>query len=207
MSQQLPVNWPSDIEYLRQPTLSSAVSAPALKLLNTPTLATASHQRLALSSIPFPNPHVRITPVHDPSHPANGQAGLFAIDHLLPNTFILPYIGHLHTNHPQDTDASSSYDISLDRELGLALDAAKAGNEARFVNDYRGNADKPNAEFRDCWVQTADKKWERWIGIFVLSAGKAGKRKQGIRPGQEILVSYGKAFWTERKTEAGHQQA
>lgn len=201
MSHQVPVNWPSDIEYLRQPQVSPAVSAVALKLLNTPTSATAAHARLAISSIPFPNPHVRITPVHDPQHPANGQAGLYALKHLAPDTLILPYIGRLHTNNDQDTDPSSSYDISLDRDLGLALDAAKAGNEARFVNDYRGIAEKPNAEFRDCWIQMADKRWERWIAIFVLSAGKAGKRKQGIRPGDEILVSYGKGFWTERKGE------
>ena len=37
-------------------------------------------------------------------------------------------------------------------------------------------------------------KWERRVGIFVLSAGKAGKRKGGIKPGEEILVSYGKGM-------------
>lgn len=35
-------------------------------------------------------------------------------------------------------------------------------------------------------------KWERRVGIFVLSAGKAGKRKGGIKAGEEVLVSYGK---------------
>ena len=205
MSGQLPVNWPLEIEYLRQPQVSPAVPVATLKLLNKPTATTASHARLALTSIPFPNPRVRITPVSDPSHPANGQFGLFALKHLTPDTFILPYIGRLHSDTSEDTDATSNYDISLDRELGLALDAAKSGNEARFVNDYRGIADRQNAEFRDCWIQIAPGKWERWIGIFVLSAGKAGKRKAGIRPGEEILVSYGKGFWQERKTEAGRR--
>ncbi|KAK5083668.1 hypothetical protein LTR05_006172 [Lithohypha guttulata] len=33
------------------------------------------------------------------------------------------------------------------------------------------------------------------VAIFVLPAGKSGKRKHGIRAGQEVLVSYGKGFW------------
>lgn len=35
----------------------------------------------------------------------------------------------------------------------------------------------------------------RGVAIFVLPVGKSGKRKDGIRAGQEILVSYGKGFW------------
>lgn len=113
-------------------------------------------------------------------------------------------MGHLHTNDPEDTDPSSSYDITLDRELGLSIDASKAGNEARFINDYRGVKDKPNAEFKDMWVRVGEKKWERWIGVFVLNVGKAGLRKAGIRGGEEIVVSYGKGFWEDRKNKAGH---
>lgn len=105
----------------------------------------------------------------------------------------------MHTDTPTDTDPTSSYDISLDRDLGISIDAAKAGNEARFVNDYRGIRDKPNAEFRDIWVKVGDMRWERWIGIFVLGEGRAGLRKGGLRKGEEILVSYGKGFWAERK--------
>ena len=40
------------------------------------------------------------------------------------------------------------------------------------------------------------------MGIFVLPAGKAGKRKAGIKAGDEILVSYGKGYWEARKTMA-----
>lgn len=39
------------------------------------------------------------------------------------------------------------------------------------------------------------KQGMRGVGIFVLPAGRAGKRKDGIRAGQEVLVSYGKGFW------------
>ena len=72
------------------------------------------------------------------------------------------------------------------------------------ANDYRTIADRPNAEFRDCLVQVRSKradgmKWERRVGIFVLSAGKAGKRKGGIKAGEEILVSYGKVSCNQHK--------
>ena len=76
------------------------------------------------------------------------------------------------------------------------------------VNDYRTIADRPNAEFRDCFVQVKSQKrtdgvkWERRVGVFVLSAGKAGKRKGGINAGEEILVSYGKGFWESRQVIA-----
>ena len=36
----------------------------------------------------------------------------------------------------------------------------------------------------------------RGVAIFVMPAGKSGKRKRGIQAGQEVLVSYGKGFWS-----------
>lgn len=42
----------------------------------------------------------------------------------------------------------------------------------------------------------------RGVAIFVLPAGKSGKRKGGIPVGQEILVSYGKGFWAHHKETA-----
>ena len=111
---------------------------------------------------------------------------------------ILFYIGIVHGN--EDTDVTSDYDLSLDRELGLGVDAATAGNEARFINDYRGITDRgPNAEFREVWVETSKGKYEKRMGVFVLPAGKSGKRAAGIKKGEEILVSYGKGFWNGRR--------
>lgn len=98
-------------------------------------------------------------------------------------------------------------DLAYDRESGLSIDSAICGNEARFINDYRGIAERSNVEFRDCFVQVKSEKradgvkWERRVGIFVLSLGKAGKRT-GIKAGDEILVNYGKGFWEGRKTLA-----
>lgn len=103
------------------------------------------------------------------------------------------------------SNVASNYDLSLDRELDLSVDATKHGNEARFINDYRGvRTEGPNAEFRDCVLQIGHGTWERRIGVFVLSKGKndKGPRAQGIKKGDEILVSYGKGFWDARRTEA-----
>jgi len=68
----------------------------------------------------------------------------------------------------------------------------------RFINDYRGVAEAPRAEFRDIFVDIGNGKVEKRIGVFVLSAGKSGKRAKGIPKGQEILISYGKGFWGAR---------
>lgn len=43
----------------------------------------------------------------------------------------------------------------------------------------------------------------RGVAVFVMPAGKAGKRKGGIKKGQEVLVSYGKGFWAHHGGEGG----
>ncbi|KAG9659886.1 hypothetical protein KCU64_g3565, partial [Aureobasidium melanogenum] len=88
--EQLPIDWPEDIEYLRRPKISPAVPAIALKILNTPTAATASFTRFSADALSFPNPDVRIVPLNDPDHPAHGQYGLAAMKHFHPGNFILP---------------------------------------------------------------------------------------------------------------------
>lgn len=42
----------------------------------------------------------------------------------------------------------------------------------------------------------------RGVAIFVMPAGRSGKRKGGIKKGQEILVSYGKGFWAHHGSES-----
>ena len=192
-----PKEWPQNIPYLRAPVYSKKISTAALNTLTLPkTDLPPTHQ---LHSTTSPSTNVRITKITAPSHPANGQYGLFANQNLPPNSFILCYIGYVHDK--ADTNESSDYDLSLDRELGIGVDASNMGNEARFINDYRGVADAPNAEFRDIYVDLGNGKVEKRMGVFVLSAGKSAKRAKGVQKGQEILVSYGKGFWTERQKE------
>lgn len=85
----------------------------------------------------------------------------------------------------------------LDRDAELAVDAEKAGNEARFINDFRGVGDQPNSEFRETWDP---RRGERCMAVFVLPSSKK-QAAGGIKKGDEILVSYGKGFWSKRKHE------
>jgi SET domain-containing protein len=150
-----------------------------------------------MSTSPTPNTlHIRITPITEPTHPAYCQYGLFAAKDLKSDSFIIFYLGLVHAQ--SDADLDSDYDLSFDRELGVGIDSAAMGNEARFINDYRGIDDAPNAEFREVWVAMGNGKSEKRMGVFVLSAGRSGKRAKGIGKGREILVSYGKGFWKER---------
>ncbi|KAI1175193.1 hypothetical protein F4777DRAFT_338929 [Nemania sp. FL0916] len=197
----IPKNWPPLVPYLSQPSFAPHLTQAQRESLRTrPTdLSTVipSHFQRGPCSL------ARIIPIKDPSHPANGQAGLFAARYLEPGTLILPYYGFVHSSlppHSLDHD-KSDYDLWLDREAGVAVDAEKAGNEARFVNDYRGVCERPNAEFRLCWDARSS---QQCMAVFVLPVGKNGAAKAGaggIAKGAEILVSYGKGFWSKRKEE------
>ena len=129
--------------------------------------------------------HVRIRLISDASHPAVGQYGLFAAKRIPPKTHIIDYMGELHCD-----DRDSDYDLSLYRSqdgANVGIDASAMGNEARFINDYRGVREKANAIFVD--GRTAS--WE--LRMSVWSAGQA------IKKGDEILVSYGKGWWRARQ--------
>jgi len=197
---ELPKAWPTGIFYLIAPSYSKTLDPTLLS-----TLRTHSNDALdiPLNTSKGPCSLVKITPISSPSHPALGQAGLFAAKDLKPGTFILQYLGELHVSlRPSpglslkiDPHANSDYDLSLDREHGIGIDADRSGNEARFINDYRSIADRPNAEFKEIWDE---RRKEKGMGVWVLGEGKSGKGK-GIKKGEEILVSYGRRFWGARK--------
>lgn len=201
-SSNIPKNWPPSLLYLEAPVYSSTIKPIHLSILRTPSIEA---KILPPSTPKGPCPLVKIVPVSSPSHPAYGQSGLFAVKDLKPGTFILQYLGEIHASPGLTSDgtpstdphASSDYDLSLDREHGIGIDAQKKGSEARFINDYRGVAERPNAEFKEILDQRRN---ERGMGVWVLPEGKSGKGK-GIRKGEEILVSYGKGFWGARKIE------
>lgn len=208
----VPKNWPQDIPYLTTPTYSSRLTPTHLTALRTRPAPPSSEDvtDLAPDLRRGPSPLVKIVTITDPSHPAHGQRGLFAARDLRPGTLVLPYLGQVHPGAAQegvegaDAHTKSDYDLWLSRPADLAVDAARAGNEARFINDYRGVPGRagPNAEFREVWdarVTAGGKMGERGIAVFVLPAGKSGRRTAGIARGEEILVSYGKGFWGSRR--------
>ena len=193
----LPQNWPTSLPYLTTPSYSPSLTKSHLTALRTPPMPPSTLPILPLPR--GPSPLVRITPITNPLHPAHGQSGLFAARDLRPGELIVPYLGELHPG--STTDPTSDYDLWLDREADVAVDAARTGNEARFVNDYRGvpGAERANAEFRDVWWEDLG---ERGMAVFVLPAGKRAvgrARTVGVGKGEEILVSYGKGFWGSRQ--------
>lgn len=205
----LPKNWPDSIRYLSSPIYSPQLTAAQLVAIRTrPADAPEDTQASPDALKPGPSASVRITPISDPQHPACGQSGLFAARDLRPGELVVAYAGEVHPGAGDgNPHAQSDYDLWLDHAAGVAVDAAQAGNEARFVNDYRGvpgrqqQQQRPNAEFREAWD---GRRGEKVMAVFVLPAGKKAvgrARTVGIAKGQEILVSYGKGFWQERMAE------
>ncbi len=185
MADKIPQNWPASLVYLRQPVFSKAIDKST-----TSRLSSGKPLKTAVSV-------TKIKMIESASHPANGQHGLFAAIDLAPNSFILDYVGFYHLPTPEDSDASSDYDLSLRHDdLYLGIDAAKMGNEARMINDYRGVKEAANARF-DSYV---NEDGEVKMGVFAMGSGKKGGK--GIKKGEEICVSYGKGYWKERNGDA-----
>ncbi|KAI8373044.1 uncharacterized protein BYT42DRAFT_646994 [Radiomyces spectabilis] len=127
--------------------------------------------------------HIKIKKITEKTHPCCGAYGLFAAQTLQPRQLILDYLGVVEYDGYDPTS-----DYVLRYGSALSIDAAKYGNEARFCNDFRGVASGPNV----CFLNYLDERTNHIrVGIFVL-----GNRK--IKKGEELLVTYGKSFWTNR---------
>ncbi|KDQ20643.1 hypothetical protein BOTBODRAFT_100151 [Botryobasidium botryosum FD-172 SS1] len=188
-----PPHWPSEsVTYINRARYAHSLPAEITSELKRSGSASNSSDEARPSS--KSKPPVVIRTITSPDHPAYNQRGLFASKKILPRTFILPYYGEIHS----DTRSQSDYDLSLFRSpstgLSVGVDAAKMGNEARFVNDYRGtDAKRANAEFREGWDGV--RRMEVWSG------------SEGIKKGEEILVSYGKGWWHARLGDQGDGEA
>ena len=213
---QPPSSWPSDISYIVKSRLSPGFPASLLPHIH---LVGWNPSRTKYDPKPILHPgHLAIKRISDPSHPAHGQAGLFAKKKIGPAELIIPYLGIIHHSlNPADNveldEAHSSvgtgnglehersdYDLSLVRisapdalnpypgyHVSIGVDANTAGNAARFVNDYRGIGSEPNAEFRLGHGAVGELRMEIW------------SLKKGVGKGDEVLVSYGKSWWSARK--------
>lgn len=169
-----PPRWPSQIQYISSSRYHSSVNLEARAFI----------QPNNNSSITIQSRLVGIRPISSPTHPAFGQYGLFAAKKIPPRTHIIDYIGEIHS----DDRPASDYDLSLYRSQNgwsVGIDASTMGNEARFINDYRGIRDKPNAIFVDARTASGE------LRMSIRSS-------EAIRKGEEILVSYGKAWWNAR---------
>ena len=203
-----PPSWPQGIAYLNKSRLSPAFPSSLVPFLFDPPLSNLTIAKLT----PRPtvhSTHVQIKVIADKGHPAYGQNGLYAKRKIAGGEMIIPYLGIIHsslipvnepTPGPTDGHAHSDYDLSLQRisashplnpfpnhHISIGIDAAMAGNAARFINDYRGIGPAPNAEFRLGKGEAGEIRMEVW------------SLKCGLTKGEEVLVSYGKGWWGARR--------
>lgn len=86
----LPGNWPEDIDFLTDQTYSERVLAEQLNTkLSRGSSDDESWIKISANLIVTPSPLVKIVTITDEKHPAYGQRGLFAAEHLQPDQFIL----------------------------------------------------------------------------------------------------------------------
>ncbi|ANB13045.1 hypothetical protein AWJ20_1323 [Sugiyamaella lignohabitans] len=177
MSASKPKNWPEGLIFVTRNVYSKKLAADEL--------AAIGHDVKKQATVRAQNPSnlVKIKKILDPKHPAYGQNGLFAARKLAPGSHVIDYLGYVHNS--QDTDPTSDYDIQLDKQSGIAIDAQKWGTEARMINDYRGIQSKPNVKFDDHYVDG-----QLRVAVFVLN--------QPISAGDELCINYGKGFWQAR---------
>ncbi|CAO3687828.1 unnamed protein product [Umbelopsis ramanniana] len=135
---------------------------------------------------------VKIKRITNPKHPCCGAYGLYAAQTLAPKQLIIHYIGIV--EYRDQYDPKSDYVLRFGPDL--SIDAGRYGNEARFCNNFRGIGERPNV----CFLNYQDERTKAIrVGIFVLSA------KDKIKKGDELLVTYGKSFWTKRGIQLKNQ--
>ncbi|KZT19398.1 hypothetical protein NEOLEDRAFT_1142187 [Neolentinus lepideus HHB14362 ss-1] len=175
-----PSNWPLNVVFSPQQCYHSSIPAHVL-----------SHIRGSVhknSKADGRSSSVSIRTITDPSHPAVRQRGLFAAKKIPQHTHIIDYSGEVHAD-----ERESDYDLTLyrnrDGDVNVGVDASKMGNEARFINDYRGIRDKPNAVFQERRSDSGELRMSVWSSSLP------------IKKGDEILVSYGKGWWRARSVD------
>ena len=73
----------------------------------------------------------------------------------------------------------------------------------RFINDFRGVASRPNVELVSRQEKTSDsrrtgKAAREETNVTPTPAMEVWTASSGIEAGVELLLSYGKGFWTHR---------
>ncbi|KAI9066696.1 SET domain protein [Trametes sanguinea] len=183
-----PARWPDNVRYIAEPCYHTSVPNHIRDYLRPSSNTGSQPPRHQTTHLQAQKHLITIQRISDSSHPAHGQYGLFAAKKIPPRTLILDYIGEVHC----DDRPTSDYDLSLYRSpdnVSVGVDAQLVGNEARFINDYRGVKAKPNVAFQERRTDRGEMRMSIWSGSEV------------IRKGDELLLSYGKSWWRARRDE------
>ncbi|KAF9105935.1 hypothetical protein BGX29_010919 [Mortierella sp. GBA35] len=171
-----------------QPTIafSPAVRAPSsATMAATPDQLTATSSSRAATTSPPPPPYEIRLITGPPKHPVLGSYGLFATKTLRPGLHLLDYISLVAPDEYADPDSDHTLYLSND----LNLDASVHGNHGRFVNDFRGVRSQE---------QGPNVGWDLYRDTETGQIRMGCKVLKLIRKGEEILCTYGKAYWKSR---------
>ncbi|KAF8936102.1 hypothetical protein EDD21DRAFT_365318 [Dissophora ornata] len=146
--------------------------------------AATSQDNCSSSSSQSPGYEIQLI-VSPPTHPVLGSYGLFATRDLRPGLHLLDYISLVVPD--QFADPNSDHTLYLSNDLNL--DASVTGNHGRFVNDFRiirTHEQGPNVG------------WDLYRDLETGQIRMGCKVLKRIRKGEEILCTYGKAYWKSR---------
>lgn len=205
---RLPANWPDGVNYVsacvfdrRVPkaAFGAVTGAPAAPKRKCPPVASAGDV-------------VKIKLITDKAHPACGQRGLIAARVIPKRSHIVDYVGFVTTD--EFCSKTSEYTLRLTDNLSGRLvcgvgfpktvdppfsqptsvvDAEKFGNEARFVNDFRGTgAARPNVEFR-----LVDDGGTRHMAIYALAADIRASGLSGVGACRRSFTNPTLAFFSQ----------
>lgn len=103
--------------------------------------------------------------------------------------------GVVHTEAEADPASDYSAVVFRTQEPSetISVDATEAGNEARYINDYRNIDTRPNAviEVRE-WPLPGGRGVGMRVSVFAA---------RDIKRYEEITVSYGRAYWDMKKKD------
>ncbi|KAF9908397.1 hypothetical protein EC991_009852 [Linnemannia zychae] len=164
------------------PAVSASTASPSAPSTTTTTFKV--DQSTTTSSSRQPPYEIRLI-TGPPTHPVLGSYGLFATRLLRPGTHLLDYISLVVPDEHADPDSDHTLYLSND----LNLDASVHGNHGRFVNDFRGIRTQQ---------QGPNVGWDLYRDTETGQVRMGCKVLKMIRRGEEIVCTYGKAYWKSR---------
>lgn len=172
----------------------SSSSSPSIPDSSLPSSATVLDQ-LASTALPPQKPplyEIRLI-TGPPKHPVLGSYGLFATKNLRPGLHLLDYISLVTPDESADPESDHTLYLSND----LNLDASVHGNHGRFVNDFRGIRTQ---------TQGPNVGWDLYRDRVTGQVRMGCKVLKFIGKGEEIVCTYGKAYWKSRGRAVGGEE-
>ncbi|KAI9004771.1 hypothetical protein BC832DRAFT_520054, partial [Gaertneriomyces semiglobifer] len=187
-----PEGWPASVAYITELRWADDIPDNDRRPFQQGSLSAT--QRLAdvpIRQVPLwdrPSPNVRIMRIQDSRHPACGEDGVFAVQNLEPFTYLMDYLGTVHyaARSEDGTDYLEDDGYTVSFHYPLLISGLTHGNEARFINDYRGISSRPNAFFETYRRPDGGVR----VGCWTLN--------RAVQSGEEIVVTYGTDYWKLR---------